>query len=91
MTSLTKHLRKIVKKRSEFIREAIILYIEERKKLQQIELVKKGYSEMAKLNIEICECGFSSDLEDLNQYEVMLSESDLLDDNSGKTRRYILC
>ena len=56
-----------------------------------MELIKRGYKEMAKIDIEICEFGFSSDLEDLNQYEVMLSESDLLDDNSSKKRRYILC
>lgn len=86
-----KALKEDCKKRSEFIREAIVLYIEERKKLQQMELIKRGYKEMAKIDIEICEFGFSSDLEDLNQYEVMLSESDLLDDNSSKKRRYILC
>ena len=37
--NLIKHLKKILK-RSEFIRELIILYIEEKKKLREIEQMK---------------------------------------------------
>lgn len=80
------------KKRSEFIREAIVLYIEEKKKLNQYEIMKRGYMEMSKINIEMSELGISSCLDELDQYEVMLSESDFPDDNdNSKKRRYILC
>lgn len=79
------------KKRSEFIREAIVLYIEEKKKLHFIEEMKNGYMEMAELNQKICEMGFCSDMKELKEYEVKLSESDLSDDDGGEKRRYILC
>lgn len=80
------------KKRSEFIREAIILYIEEKKKLSFIEQMKKGYNEMAELNLEISEFGFDCYENELNEYEAQLSESDFPDDNnSSEKRRYILC
>ena len=38
-----KALAKDCKKRSEFIREAIILYIEEKKKLNYMDEMKQGY------------------------------------------------
>lgn len=80
------------KKRSEFIREAIILYIEKKKKLDQAEDIKRGYIEMGKINREMSEFGISSSLEELDQYEVILSESDFPnDDNDSEKRRYILC
>ncbi len=84
-------LKQDCKKRSEFIREAIILYIEEQKKLHLVEKMKNGYMEMAELNLELCEMGLCTDICELKEYEVKLSESDLPDDDGGKTRRYILC
>ena len=84
-------LKQDCKKRSEFIREAIILYIEEKKKLHFIEEMKNGYMEMAELNLQLCEMGFCSDIRELKEYEVKLSESDLPDDDGGEKRRYILC
>jgi CopG family transcriptional regulator/antitoxin EndoAI len=86
-----KALSQDCKKRSEFIREAIILYIEEKKKLILIEEMKKGYTEMAELNLELCEIGFCNDVSQLKEYEVKLSESDFPDDDGGEKRRYILC
>jgi CopG family transcriptional regulator/antitoxin EndoAI len=79
------------KKNSQFIRDAIILYNEEKNKMQFIEQMKKGYLEMAKLNLEISEMGLTQEVEDLQKYEVWLTESDLSDDNDGEKRRYILC
>ncbi|MDF2880649.1 MAG: hypothetical protein K0R54_1206 [Clostridiaceae bacterium] len=79
------------KKRSEFIQEAIILYIEEKKRLKLIEQMKKGYCEMGEINLEISEVGFTSDIKDLKEYEARLSESDLPHDNDDEKRRYILC
>ncbi|WP_392486057.1 CopG family ribbon-helix-helix protein [Haloimpatiens sp. FM7315] len=83
-------LRKDSKKRSEFIREAIILYIEEKKRLS-LEKMKNGYLEMAEINLELCEYGFQKDVKELREYEAMLSESDLPDGTDSKKRRYILC
>ena len=86
-----KDLEKDCKKKSEFIREAIILYIEEKKKLSEMEELAIGYSEMAQLNIELSEIGFVNDMRELKEYEAKLSESDLPNDDDGEKRRYILC
>lgn len=84
-------LREDSKKRSEFIRRAIILYIEEKKKYREMEQMKKGYIEMANINLEIAEMGFASDANELKEYEAKLSGCDLSDDDDSEKRRYILC
>ena len=84
-------LKEDSKKRSEFIREAIILYIEKKKNLHLIEEMKKGYVAMSKINSQISEMGIGSDFKSLKDYEDRLSESDLSDDNDSKKRRYLLC
>ncbi|PRR86354.1 hypothetical protein CLLU_06700 [Clostridium luticellarii] len=86
-----KALKEDCKKRSEFIREVIILYISEKKRLNEISEMEKGYREMAQLNLEFSEMGFASDIKELKEYEAKLSESDLPDDNNSEKRRYILC
>ncbi|MBU3189394.1 CopG family transcriptional regulator [Clostridium bowmanii] len=86
-----KALEKDSKKRSEFFREAVILYIEEKKRLSYIDEMKQGYLEMAELNLEIAGMGFEIDIKDFKEYEVKLSESDLSNDNNSEKRRYILC
>jgi len=84
-------LNKDNKNISEFIREAIILYIEERKRYRVRERMKTGYMEMSKVNQEIAEFGFAIDIYDLCGYETRLAECDSIDDNGSKKRRYILC
>lgn len=79
------------KNRSKFIREAVILYIRERKRGIMNELMKKGYQEMAELNVEMAECGIDCDYIELDKYEAVLAESDIIDDTGGEKRRYILC
>jgi CopG family transcriptional regulator/antitoxin EndoAI len=86
-----KALEEDCKKRSEFIREAIILYIEQRKKMSLMESMKQGYAEMAQLNLEISELGLNNDVKELLENEARLSESDCPDDNCSEKRRYILC
>lgn len=86
-----KALSEDCKKRSEFIREAIILYIEEKRKLSLMNELAKGYVEMAELNLEISEMGFVNDIRELKEYEAKLSESDLPNDDGSEKRRYILC
>lgn len=82
---------KSTKSRNQFIREAVISYIKERKKTDRWELMKKGYEDMAELNSEIAECGITWDCEDLAKYEAVLAESDMVDGTVSEKRRYILC
>ena len=91
LKEFNKTLQKDSKKRSVFFREAIILYIEEKKRLNYIDRMKQGYLEMAELNLKIANMGFEKDIKDFKEYEVKLSESDLSNDNNSKKRRYILC
>lgn len=79
------------KNRSEFIQQAIILYIEEEKKYLLKERMIAGYMEMSKLNQEIAEFGFDADVCDFHEYEAKLAECDSLDDDNSEKRRYILC
>jgi len=79
------------KNRSEFIREAIIVYIEEKKKYRIREMMRMGYMEMGKLNSEIAEYGCEADFHELCEYEARLAECDSIDDDNGEKRRNILC
>lgn len=45
--------------RSEFIREAMRLYLEERKRSELRESLKRGYQEMASLNLALAEEGLA--------------------------------
>ncbi|WZL78879.1 ribbon-helix-helix protein, CopG family [Eubacteriales bacterium mix99] len=62
------------KNRSEFIREAMKLYIRERHRIEIREKMKKGYEEMARINSEMTEVGLESDVRALEEYEAILSE-----------------
>ena len=62
--------------RSEFIREAMKLYIRERHRIEIREKMKKGYEEMAKINVELAKVGFESAIEAFVVYEAILSESE---------------
>lgn len=60
--------------RSEFIREAMKLYIRERKRIERCEQMKKGYEEMAEINLEIAQSCFEADCIAEHDYEEKLSE-----------------
>ena len=62
--------------RSEFIRDALRVYVKERKKLELYERMKKGYEEMAEINLDIAEYCVSADETQQKDYEVKLSECD---------------
>jgi len=64
------------KNRSEFIREAMKLYIRERHRIEIRDKMKKGYEEMARINAELTEEGLNSDIQTLEVYEAILSECD---------------
>jgi len=60
--------------RSEFIREAIRLYINEKKKNDIATKLKKGYEEMAKINLDYSDYCLKSDNTQLQLYEDRLAE-----------------
>lgn len=60
--------------RSEFIREAMKLYIRERRKIQIKENMKKGYREMGAINLALSEIGLDMDVNTLKDYEARLAE-----------------
>ncbi len=60
--------------RSQFIREAMKLYIRERNKMELREQMKKGYQEMASINLALAELGLSSDTSSLETYEAQMAE-----------------
>lgn len=60
--------------RSEFIREAMRLYIKERKRVELTDRMKKGYEEMAQINLEFAKYCYKTDCCQLLSYEEKLSE-----------------
>ena len=69
------HIAQMEKRnRSEFIREAMRLYICERRKIQIRETMKNGYREMGPVNVALSEMGFELESCMLRSYEARLSE-----------------
>ena len=60
--------------RSEFVREAMKMYLLEKKKRTNFEQMKKGYQEMAELNLNIAETYFAAEEEAYSSYEEKLAE-----------------
>lgn len=60
--------------RSEFVREAMKLYLHERKKIEMRDRMKKGYQEMAQINVKLAEICFEADNEQQQKYEDRLGE-----------------
>ena len=59
--------------RSEFIREAMKLYLQERKKRQIRERMQKGYLEMARINLALSEEAIYAESEAGNILEELVS------------------
>ena len=65
-------------KSSKFIKESLIVYSDDNESCEFFELMKNGYKEMSKINLEIAGCGSSSQkslkykLDDINEYEKWL-------------------
>jgi CopG family transcriptional regulator/antitoxin EndoAI len=60
--------------RSEFVREAMKLYIREKRKIQLRDSMKKGYQEMAEINIRLAEMCVDADCNQHQKYEERLGE-----------------
>lgn len=67
-----------LKKSSKFIKESLIVYSDDNESCEFFELMKNGYKEMSKINLEIAGCGGSSQkslkykFDDINEYEKWL-------------------
>ena len=62
--------------RSEFIALAVSHYVNEYKKIELKEQMKKGYLEMGRINLSLAESSLLSDESALEIYEDFLSESE---------------
>jgi len=60
--------------RSEFVRQAMKLYIREKKKLEMRDNMKKGYRDMAEINLKLAEICVEADNEIQKNYEDRLAE-----------------
>ena len=60
--------------RSEFVREAMKMYLSKKKSAAQKEELKKGYQEMAKINLSLAEAFFDAEEEAYLASEEKLAE-----------------
>ena len=60
--------------RSEFVREAMKLYIREKRKIEMRDKMKKGYQQMEEINKKLAEIWFEADSEQQQKYEEGLRE-----------------
>jgi CopG family transcriptional regulator/antitoxin EndoAI len=60
--------------RSQFVREAMRLYIEDRKRKAVRDLMKRGYQEMAVINLSLAEEGLLAEAEVLETLPTLLVE-----------------
>ncbi|SHJ86144.1 CopG family ribbon-helix-helix protein [Tepidibacter formicigenes] len=64
------------KNRSEFIREAMNLYLREKRKIETRESMIKGYREMGAINLALAEMGLSIDVSSLEGYEGKIAQGE---------------
>lgn len=60
--------------RSQFVRDAMRLYIEDRKRKAVRDMMKKGYQEMAVINLTLAEEGLLADVDTLELVPGLLAE-----------------
>ncbi len=60
--------------RSEFVREAMKLYIKEKKRISLRTQMEKGYQEMAEINLAVSEMYFDAENEAFSALEEKLAE-----------------
>lgn len=76
LEEVDEQVRKSSMNRSEFIREAMKLYLDERHKIEIREKMKTGYEQMAAINKDWAELCLDSDNKVLDAYETVLAESE---------------
>ncbi|MGL5514115.1 MAG: CopG family ribbon-helix-helix protein [Sporomusa sp.] len=60
--------------RSQFVREAMRLYIEDRKRKAVRDMMKRGYQEMAAINLTLAEEGLLADIDTFELMPDLLAE-----------------
>lgn len=60
--------------RSELVREAMKLYLKERHRIDLREKMRRGYEEMAEINLKLAEVCLAADNEQQNKYIERLGE-----------------
>jgi CopG family transcriptional regulator/antitoxin EndoAI len=60
--------------RSAFIREAVRLLVDERRRRERLEKYRTGYEKVGQLNRRLAEDGLITDCRDLEKYETYLDE-----------------
>jgi CopG family transcriptional regulator / antitoxin EndoAI len=60
--------------RSEFVREAMKLYIREKRKIEMRDKMKKGYQEMSEINKKLADMCLDADSDQQKKYEERLGE-----------------
>lgn len=63
---------KKIRKSSGIMEKSLIQYINEGVSVDFEELMKKGYKEMAEINLEYSKLGFEYMLDDVNEYEAWI-------------------
>ena len=63
---------KKIRKSSVIMEKSLIQYINEGVSVDFEELMKKGYQEMAEINLEYSKLGFEYMLDDVNEYEAWI-------------------
>ncbi len=63
---------KKIRKSSGIMEKSLIQYINEGVSVDFEELMKKGYQEMAEINLEYSKLGFEYMLDDVNEYEAWI-------------------
>ncbi|MBU5427415.1 CopG family transcriptional regulator [Tissierella pigra] len=66
------------KNRSDFVIEAMRLFINEKKRIEVAEKMKEGYKEMSQINLTLAEIGLEQDILDLVIYEARLTGREIL-------------
>ena len=74
MSKNVKNLRFIknvvkIKKNSQFIDYNLIEYNEDQFNMEFLKLMKEGYEEMSKINLELSQLPFECEFADINEYE----------------------
>lgn len=58
-----------IKKKSQFIERSLIEYNEDQLNMDVFEMMKEGYKEMAKINLELSQLPFECENADIDEYE----------------------
>lgn len=81
-------------KKTDFLKNAIVMYMEEKRRTNKnnlLDIMKKGYSEMGSINLQLAEEGMELEMNRLVDYEATISESDIESGSDTEKGRYILC